>query len=90
MSFTKKNNTTDVSSFVKSKNYNSFHSDYAYFHCTFATYNFLDNDNAKICRKSQIFWRNPKAAMQMAKNLLIPKRYTLVEYEPLISSKHAA
>lgn len=65
-------------------------SDYAFFHMTFMGFSFYCLDTNKVLSKSQVFWRNPKAAFGMAKSLYVTNNYRLVEYSTHIPVKNVA
>lgn len=62
-------------------------SDFAFFHYQFLGFNFLCRNTGNTLTKSQVFWRNPRAAFNMAKSLELPAQYDLVEYKPLTAPK---
>lgn len=53
-------------------------SPFGFFWFTFLGCSFLDNKTNTIKTKAQIYHRDPVLAIQMAKTLLIPNRYELL------------
>jgi hypothetical protein len=75
---------------VLSKDRHKYETDYGWFHFTFLGFDFYDRNTGATLSKSQLFWRNPKAAITMANSLIVPKQYKLKEYKPLKSNRCAA
>lgn len=57
-------------------------SPYDFFHFTFLGYNFYCNQTDKVMRKSEFFLLDPMKAINIARSLMLPSDYTLIDYTP--------